>query len=166
MVSAWYPALAPLGRPDAYATPEESALILASLGLAGFAPDSLSKIRMHAYVDAPRAGHPLPTVVLSPGFSMPRASLTGLAEELAGRGYLVLGIDHTYEASAVTFPDGRITECEQQVRAADPLGCPGLVSRNSADQPAGTKRIRERTGPAGADGSLLRRERIRCVWRR
>ena len=29
MVSAWYPALAPLGRPDAYATPEESALILA-----------------------------------------------------------------------------------------------------------------------------------------
>ena len=119
MVSAWYPALAPIGRPDPYATSEESALILASLGLAGFAPDSLSKIRTHAYVDAPRWGHPLPTVVLSPGFTMPRASLTGLAEELAARGYLVLGIDNTYEASAVTFPDGRITECEACVGRLD-----------------------------------------------
>ncbi len=122
MVSAWYPALAPIGRPDPYATPEESALILASLGLEGFAPDSLSKIRTHAYVDAPRWGHPLPTVVLSPGFTMPRASLTGLAEELAARGYLVLGIDHTYEVSAVTFPDGRITECEACVGRLDAAG--------------------------------------------
>ncbi|MGI5221699.1 alpha/beta hydrolase family protein [Nocardia sp. CA-290969] len=111
MVSAWYPALAPIGRPDAYATPAESALILASLGLQEFAPDTLSRIRTHAYVDAPKWGLPLPTVVLSPGFSMPRASLAGLAEELASRSYLVIGIDHTYEASAVTFPDGRITEC-------------------------------------------------------
>ncbi len=119
MVSAWYPALAPVGRPDPYATSEESALILASLGLEGFAPDSLGKIRTHAYVDVPRWGHPLPTVVLSPGFTMPRASLTGLAEELAARGYLVLGIDHTYEASAVTFPDGRITECAACVGRLD-----------------------------------------------
>lgn len=112
MVSAWYPAQAPVGRPDAYATPEESALIIASLGVTGVAPEAFSTIRTHAYVDAPRWGLPLPTVVLSPGFTMPRASLTGLAEELASRGYLVIGIDHTYESAAVTFPDGRITECQ------------------------------------------------------
>lgn len=112
MVSAWYPAQAPVGRPDAYATPEESALIIASLGVTGIAPEALSTIRTHAYVDAPQWGRPLPTVVLSPGFTMPRASLTGLAEELASRGYLVIGIDHTYESAAVTFPDGRITECQ------------------------------------------------------
>jgi dienelactone hydrolase len=111
MVSAWYPALAPIGRPDSYATPRESALILSSLGLTDVAPEALSTIRTHAYIDAPGWGYPLPTVVLSPGFTMPRSSLTGLAEELASRGYLVVGIDHTYESAAVTFPDGRITEC-------------------------------------------------------
>lgn len=128
MVSAWYPALAPVGGPDGYASPAESALILASLGVDGIVPDLLSRIRTHAFADAPRSEHPLPTVVLSPGFSMPRASLTGLAEELAGRGYLVLGIDHTYEASAVTFPDGRITECAACRGSLDAVA----VARNRA----------------------------------
>ncbi|GAB2673737.1 alpha/beta hydrolase family protein [Nocardia goodfellowii] len=111
MVSAWYPALAPVGKQDPYATPQESALILASQKVDGLAPEALSEVATHAYVDAPQLGIPLPTVVLSPGFSMPRFSLTALAEELASRGYLVLGIDHTHEAAAITFPDGRITEC-------------------------------------------------------
>ncbi|MFC4372897.1 alpha/beta hydrolase family protein [Nocardia halotolerans] len=111
MVSAWYPAALPIGRLDTYATAEESALVLDSLGVTGVAPTALSTIRTHARVNAPRWGQPLPTVVLSPGFTMVRASLTGLAEELASRGYLVIGIDHTYESAAVTFPDGRRTEC-------------------------------------------------------
>ncbi|MBC7299868.1 MAG: alpha/beta hydrolase [Nocardia sp.] len=111
MVSAWYPASVPVGRLRPYATPQESALVVASLGVAGVAPEAMSRIGTHAYVSAPRWSFPLPTVVLSPGFTMPRASLTGLAEELASRGYLVIGIDHTYESAAVTFPDGRITEC-------------------------------------------------------
>lgn len=128
MVSAWYPALAPIGTPDVYATPQESALILASQKVTDVAPEAISAIRTHSYVNAPGLGISLPTVVLSPGFIMPRASLTGLAEELASRGYLVLGIDHTYESAAVTFPDGRITEC---------LACQGrpdmvAVSRNRA----------------------------------
>jgi predicted dienelactone hydrolase len=50
-------------------------------------------------------------VVLSPGVSLPRTSLTALAEDLASRGYVVAAVDHTYEAIAITFPDGRITEC-------------------------------------------------------
>ncbi|WP_194819330.1 alpha/beta hydrolase [Nocardia sp. XZ_19_385] len=111
MVSAWYPALAPVGKRDPYATPQESALILASQKVDGLVPEALSEVATHAYVDAPQLGIPLPTVVLSPGFGMPRFSLTTLAEDLASRGYLVLGIDHTYEAAAITFPDGRITEC-------------------------------------------------------
>ncbi|MEV0250665.1 alpha/beta hydrolase [Nocardia sp. NPDC050712] len=111
MVSAWYPALAPIGRPDPYTTTAEAALVLASQRVTGVTPDTLSELRTHAYLDAPRLGNPLPTVVLSPGFNMPRFTLTGLAEELASRGYLVLGIDHTYESAAITFPGGRITEC-------------------------------------------------------
>jgi predicted dienelactone hydrolase len=39
------------------------------------------------------------------------ATLSGLAEDLASHGYVVAGIQHTYETYAVTFPDGRITGC-------------------------------------------------------
>jgi predicted dienelactone hydrolase len=49
--------------------------------------------------------------VLSPGFTKNRATLTALAEDLASHGYVVAGIDHTYESGATTFPDGRVTTC-------------------------------------------------------
>lgn len=128
MVSAWYPTGTTTGTLDPYASPEESALILRGLGVP---PDALSTITTHSYVDAPVKGRRLPTVVLSPGFTMPRASLTGLAEDLASRGYLVIGIDHNYESRAITFPDGRITECEACVAEPQPEGA--AVSKGRAE---------------------------------
>jgi len=53
--------------------------------------------------------HPL--VVLSPGFGMPRFTLTALAVDLASRGYVVASVDHAYEASGTAVPDGRILGC-------------------------------------------------------
>ena len=53
----------------------------------------------------------LPLAVLSPGFTSPRSTLTALAEDLASHGYVVVGIDHTYESFATAFPDGRVTTC-------------------------------------------------------
>jgi hypothetical protein len=49
--------------------------------------------------------------VLSPGFTNSRSTLTALAEDLASHGYVVTGIDHTYESFATAFPDGRVTTC-------------------------------------------------------
>jgi hypothetical protein len=49
--------------------------------------------------------------VLSPGFTSPRSTLTALAEDLTSHGYVVAGIDHTYESFATAFPDGRVTTC-------------------------------------------------------
>jgi hypothetical protein len=49
--------------------------------------------------------------VLSPGFTNSRGTLTALAEDLASHGYVVAGIDHTYESYATAFPDGRVTTC-------------------------------------------------------
>ncbi len=50
-------------------------------------------------------------MVLSPGFTNSRSTLTALAEDLASHGYVVAGIDHTYESFATAFPDGRVTTC-------------------------------------------------------
>jgi predicted dienelactone hydrolase len=111
MLSVWYPAAGSGAVPARYVSPAESALIMAGIGAGDLPPEILSTTRVHAGVGAPPTGRRLPLVVLSPGFTFPRSSLTALAEELASRGYVVAGVDHTYEAAAITFPDGRITDC-------------------------------------------------------
>jgi predicted dienelactone hydrolase len=113
MVSLWYPAV-PSDRPRArYMTPAESELQLTSRDITGVPPDVLSKVRTNAAVDATPDGHQrsLPLVVLSPGFTNPRSTLTALAEDLASHGYVAAGIEHTYESYATAFPDGRVTTC-------------------------------------------------------
>ncbi|WP_433355435.1 alpha/beta hydrolase family protein [Microtetraspora malaysiensis] len=113
MVSLWYPAKSRSGRRAPYVTPKESELILKGKGVTSVPPDVLSRTRTNAFSDATPAGRKrtLPLVVISPGFTDPRSSLTALAEELASRGYVVAGIDHTYETFATTFPGGRLTTC-------------------------------------------------------
>ncbi|NRQ33808.1 alpha/beta hydrolase [Nonomuraea sp. NN258] len=115
MVSLWYPARKATGRRAPYLTPQESELIIRSVPQLKDVPaDTLAKTPTHARADAPalkrRGGWPL--VVLSPGMTMPRATMTTLAEEFASRGYLVAGIEHTYESMATTFPDGRTVTFE------------------------------------------------------
>ncbi|PZG29191.1 alpha/beta hydrolase [Spongiactinospora gelatinilytica] len=114
MVSVWYPAAVARGAAVPYATAEESRLLLDLMEQAGdLPPDTLTRVRTHARAGAPplRTRHRLPLVVLSPGLTDPRWMLTSLAEDLASRGYMVAGVDHPYEAAAVTFPDGRVATC-------------------------------------------------------
>jgi len=114
MVTMWYPTDANHGTTIQYETPAESEGYVAGKHLEDYlSPDSLSKVATHAYLDAPPAGQPhrLPLVVLSPGYTAQRGSLTSLAEDLASHGYVVAAIDHTYETYAVQFPDGRIATC-------------------------------------------------------
>ena len=113
MVSLWYPAAPSGGRRARYMTPAESGLQLTSRGITGIPQDTLSTVQTNAVSDASPAGrqHSLPLVVLSPGFTNSRSALTALAEDLASHGYVVAGIDHTYESFATAFPDGRVTTC-------------------------------------------------------
>ena len=113
MVSLWYPATPSDGRRARYMTPAESGLQLTSRGITGVPRDALSTVRTNAVSDATPAGRQrsLSVVVLSPGFTNSRSTLTALAEDLASHGYVVAGIDHTYESFATAFPDGRVTTC-------------------------------------------------------
>jgi len=113
MVSLWYPATPSDGRRARYMTPAESGLQLTSRGLSGVPRDALSTVRTNAVSGATPAGRQraLPVVVLSPGFTNSRSTLTALSEDLASYGYVVAGVDHTYESFATAFPDGRVTTC-------------------------------------------------------
>jgi hypothetical protein len=81
MVSLWYPAAAATGRRARYLTPVESEAILRGTGVTDVPGDAISRTRTHEYPDAAPAGRmrSLPIVVLSPGFTWPRSSLSALA---------------------------------------------------------------------------------------
>lgn len=49
-----------------------------------------------------------PVAVFSPGFGGTRLIYGALARSLASLGYIVITVDHTYEALVVEFPDGSV----------------------------------------------------------
>ena len=69
---------------------------------------TLRNVRTHARLSAPLAKGRHPVVILATGGIEPRSIYTLYAEELAARGFVVATVDHTDEARAVVFPDGRI----------------------------------------------------------
>ncbi|MFE6426882.1 MULTISPECIES: alpha/beta hydrolase family protein [Streptomyces] len=113
MVSVSYPARsAGTGTPAPYMTVEEARLLLEARGLGGVVPAStLAGTRTHARVGAAPARGRFPLVLLSPGFGMPRATLTSLADDLAARGYVVAAVDHAHESVGTEFPGGRVPPC-------------------------------------------------------
>ncbi|QFG20522.1 lipase [Actinomadura sp. WMMB 499] len=119
MISVWYPVqrtghdpgrgaghrAAPYVRPGvARAFTEVDALGVFEAGTVDWAG-----ARTHAAESAPadsRRGE-RPVVLYSPGFGVPRALGTTIAEELVSRGYVVVTMDHTGE-TPVEFPGGRV----------------------------------------------------------
>ncbi|MGW4470893.1 alpha/beta hydrolase family protein [Nonomuraea sp. NPDC004354] len=132
MVSMYYPARSATGDPAPYMTAAEAASLLQRKAPGTeLSPAIVSTIRTHARTGAsPKHGR-YPLVVLSPGFGLPRASLTFLAEELASRGYVVALVDHAYESSGTTLPNGRTITCAPLCdQPKPPEGGQATITRN------------------------------------
>ena len=78
--------------------------------LPGFLLRRYGQIDTHADAQAPLAPsrRPWPVVIFSPGYGAPRALYTGLATQLASRGFVVFTVDHPYESAVTQLPDGRV----------------------------------------------------------
>ena len=124
MISVWYPAARTRGERRAPWLPPKSAALYkkqTSQSL-GTSLDNVDLPLTHAYQDAPAAGprpRSHPVVLFSPGFAGMRQFNTALVEDLASRGYVVVTIDHTYEASFVEFPGGRLELGKQPPEPSD-----------------------------------------------
>ena len=105
MVRFWYPAAgAEAGactRAD-YTTPQTWEYFGVLLGV------TLPQVLTNSCRDATVAPGSHPVVFVSHGFTGTSSDYTYLAEDLASHGYVVASIDHTSEATAVAFPDGRL----------------------------------------------------------
>lgn len=104
MVSVFYPATATELFPRAhYVSTVLVPEIQRQLGI------ELPGLLTNSYADAPVIPDGrFPVVLYTPGAGVSRLLGTGLAEDLASRGYIVVAMDHTYEGPAVEFPGGRV----------------------------------------------------------
>ena len=78
-----------------------------SIGLPpGTAASTTSKAYTGAYLHTDSNKQP-PIILFSSGYGNSRVDYTGTLSNLASHGYLVIGVDHPYDADFVDYPDGR-----------------------------------------------------------
>lgn len=121
MVSIWYPAAgtrryprAPLMLPGAaahFGSANGAAKLLYNIP-AGSVDWAATLTSGHELAPVARHRAPFPVVLYSPGAGDPRTSETTLVQDLASRGYVVVTIDHTYDASEVEFPNGKVIDSQ------------------------------------------------------
>ncbi|MBI2333518.1 MAG: dienelactone hydrolase family protein [Chloroflexi bacterium] len=113
MIQVWYPA--DVKPADERAPWMENAEIFAPaiasfFNLPSFFFDHLTLTDIPAYINAEPATstQQFPVILFSHGWNGFNAQNAGQALELASRGYVVVGIQHTYGAMTTVFPDGSI----------------------------------------------------------
>jgi len=157
----WYPAAGVRGFPVApWMTPLAQARFEVDNGLpAGLLDAIVTNSRVGTPVATRQGG--LPVVLFSPGYGGMRSWYTSALEDLASHGYVVVGIDHTYDSEVVEFPDSRIATINQAPDSSDvPLALDVrtkdgrfIVDRLAALN-AGRNVDAERRLPAGLCGAL------------
>ncbi|OIV37126.1 alpha/beta hydrolase [Mangrovactinospora gilvigrisea] len=158
MVSLFYPARRGTGSgPAPYMTTAEARDFLADKAPSAvpFAPE-MAATREWARADAVPSGGRHPLVLLSPGFTFPRATLTSLSEDLASHGYVVALVGATYEDTGTTFPDGTTLTCA--ICDQPPAGGVAAIARSRAkDISFVVDQLTHR--PASGDAPLARVEK-------
>lgn len=105
LVRFWYPAsLNHDCQPAQYTPPKVWSYFSKLVGV------PLPEIMTNSCLNAPVIDALHAVVVFTPGYTGTFTDYTFLFEDLASRGYVVASVDHTYEATAVEFPDGRVAE--------------------------------------------------------
>ena len=110
-VIAWYPAVESVAPTAPYLRDGmEEALSFARLAKLGNAFDALAAVKTHAVLDARPAASParFPVIVFSHGYTGLPSSHTGLFEDLASHGWVVLSVVHPYEATGSMLADGTV----------------------------------------------------------
>ena len=111
MIQVWYPAV--VKADDVRAPWMENAEIFAPaiatyIDLPSFFLDHLALVNIPAYKDADVlvTDEKFPVILFSHGWNGFNAQNAGQALELASRGFIVVGMQHTYGAVITVFPDG------------------------------------------------------------
>ena len=159
----WYPA-APTQQSRALYVPDSSIL---SSGYLQRYPTILS-LRQHGFANAPidTRASPLPVLLFSPGGGLSAMSYLTIIEELVSHGFVVLGVEASFDGYPVRLSDGRVatsaeftfadglTQSRNRVdaRALDLLFALRQLERLNAGSPASDVRGRLDLTRVGAFG--------------
>ena len=100
----WYPAASAQGPLKPWADPAMGHALSSDFPL----PEGFeSKIKARAYAGAPVAAGKFPVVLFSHGLSWPVTLYQSYTEDLASRGYIVIGVNHPHGAALIEYDDGK-----------------------------------------------------------
>ncbi len=125
VVWIWYPARpTPDDRPAEYVpAPLRRAMATHWRGMmADYFTRDLALVHPHALADAPLAPGRFPVLLLKSGIGALAIDYTTLAEDLASRGYVVVGNDTPYSTGLVVYPDGRVVTPTARANPGDGRG--------------------------------------------
>jgi predicted dienelactone hydrolase len=105
MVTLWYPARQSTSPAAAYLDDGVARVVDSEMDVpAGTFEPARSHARVEPLLGAPE-GRRYPVVIYSPGYGSWRNASTALTEDLVSHGFVVVTIDHPYDAAAVEFPN-------------------------------------------------------------
>jgi dienelactone hydrolase len=105
MVRFWYPAFSGhVCKTAAYTSPKVWNYFSQLVGI------PLPEVRTNSCQDSPISDGAHPVIVFTHGYTGTFTDYTFISEDLASRGYVVASVAHTYETTAVEFPDGRLVK--------------------------------------------------------
>ena len=155
----WYPARPGTGTPAKYLSGGSQGLAesgeLSRLQVAG-----LAFIRHNIRQDAEfAAGERYPVILLSPGNATNVSFYASIAEELASRGYVVVGLDHPFHVAAVRL-DGGGTALYDRAAMESPESASARILERVADIRLALDRLGELARGSTALGRHLDLERV------
>ena len=121
LVRVWYPAQRVSDMsPRPYFTDAEAETTARGLGSLLSLPfffQYLAHAATNSFENAPllASASNLPAVIYSHGYTSFPGQNTALMEELASHGYLVYSVAHTYDSSAVVFPNGDVADMDAEI---------------------------------------------------
>jgi hypothetical protein len=119
MVTLWYPARKSTAPAAEYLDRGVAHVVDGELDVPGGTFESANSHARNAVAIAARGGRGYPVIIYSPGFGSWRNASTALTEELVSHGFVVVTIDHPYDAAAVEFPNHAIVKARPPVVPAN-----------------------------------------------
>ncbi|MCA6075029.1 alpha/beta hydrolase family protein [Fulvivirga sedimenti] len=106
MIKVWYPSTEPGEEMDSYIDKGGRNGFAQKYQLPGWMFNYLDKIETHVYRNTPVAGETFPVLIFSHGYNSKANGYYAILSELASQGYIIFAINHSYESTGSTFPDG------------------------------------------------------------
>lgn len=108
MIKVWYPSKETDGEEDPYIDIAGRNGFARKYGLPPSMFNYLNKVETNVYRNIQIADDAFPVLIFSHGYNSKANGYYALLSELVSQGYVVFAINHTYESTGTTFPDGTL----------------------------------------------------------